>query len=142
LLASAAFGQSVKVAKDDASGELRALYVRFLDTSRLRNKAALDEIMTDDYTQVTVDGRIRTKAIRIQETMQEPDGGSTEALELKDFNVRFYSDAAVAICKVWEQYKFADGAVKKFDIWSTATFVRQKNKWRIAATHISMTELK
>jgi len=38
--------------------------------------------------------------------------------------------------------KLPDGAVKQFDIWSTATFVRQKNKWRIAATHISMTELK
>jgi hypothetical protein len=133
--------QSVRVTKGDTRAELRAIYARFLDATRLKDRAAIDEIMTDDYSQITSEGRLRTKPVRISETLNDPDG-SVEALELRDFNVRIYGNAAVAVCKVWERYKYINGDIKYYDIWSTATFVRQKGKWRIAATHLSMSEAK
>ena len=141
LSAAGISGQSVKSKKPNARAELRDLYINFLNASRLKDRPALDQIMTSDYTQILGDGRIRTKTVRMQETMDDRLG-AIEALELKDFDVRLYGVAAVAVCKVWEQYKHSDGAVKKYDIYSTATFVKQNNKWRIAATHISMIELK
>ena len=135
LPAAVGFGQSVKMTKRDAKGDLRAIYVRFLDASRLRDQAALGELMTDDYTQVVEDGRIRTKAIRIQETMDP--SGTVDVLDLKEFSVRLYGDAAVAVCNVWEQYTY-QGKPKSNDIYSTVTFIKQKGKWRIAATHVSI----
>ena len=139
LFALPAFAQNVKPAKNDTMTELRAVYVRFLDASRLKNEKALKEIMTDDYSQVLPDGRQRTRDIRITETMQ--GNSKDEVLELKEFSARVYGDAAVAVCKVIQQHT-DDGKTHWYDTWSTATFVKQKGKWRIAATHLSNVEVK
>ena len=139
LFALPAFAQSTTPAKNNTVAKLRALYVRFLDASRLKDEKALREIMTDDYSQVLVDGRQRTKEIRIKETMTT--NLNEEVLELKEFSARVYGDAAVAVCKVMQQH-LDDGKPHKHDTWSTATFVKQKGKWRIAATHLSTVEVK
>src|ERR1051325_2450249 len=49
--------------------ELKALYEKLLDASKKKDEKALHEILADSYTQVVDGGRIRTKEIRIKETL-------------------------------------------------------------------------
>ena len=121
--------------KKDATTEVREAYVRFLNASRLADKDALTDIMTDDYSQVLPDGRMRDKATRIRETME--DKGRVMAIDLVEFSARVYGSSAVAVCTVHQEFTDDAGKLVKVDTRSTATLVKNKGKWRVAATHLS-----
>ena len=115
--------------------ELRDLYEKLLVASKNQDDSTLRQILTEDYSQVTAEGRVRTKAIRLQETMS-PDN-KTEILALETFDVFVYENAAVARCRVRNKGVFRG---ESFDekVLSTATFVKEGEVWRIAATHLSI----
>jgi uncharacterized protein (TIGR02246 family) len=121
---------------DEKTGDaLMDLYDRFVEASRVRDEATLKQIMTDDYTQVTASGRFRTKEIRIRDTVE--DKGQALEVMVKEFTPRIYGNAAIAVCRVWEKYKGADGKISEMEVYSTVTFIKQRGKWRIAATHLT-----
>jgi ketosteroid isomerase-like protein len=114
--------------------ELRDIYERLLKAARQKDEKTLRDILTEDYTQVTADGRIRSKEARISETLQSTDELST--LTLEDFKLRVYSGAAIALCRV-SQEGISNGKPFKSTILSTVTFIREGGRWRIAATHLT-----
>ena len=114
--------------------QLKNLYEKLLLASKTKDEAVLRQILTNNYSQVTADGRVRTKAIRLKETML-PDH-TTELLVLESFDVFVYTNAAVARCLVRNKGAFR-GEAFDVKILSTATFVKEGNVWRIAATHLS-----
>ncbi len=95
----------------------------------------LRSILTENYSQVTPEGRVRTKAIRIKETMSPDD--QNELLNLESFDVFLYEGSAVARCLVRNKGIFK-GEAYDIKIMSTATFVKEGRVWRIAATHLSL----
>lgn len=140
LVAAAAIGsgsvlaQSGKAPETRTGKELRGLYEQLLRASKEKDEKVLRRILTDDYLQVTADGRIRSKRDRINETLDPKD--QTLMLSLEDFRLRIYSDAAIALCKV-RQEGTTDGKPYQVNILSTVTFIRQGGRWRIAATHLT-----
>ena len=124
-----------KTPTDNAKQELKALYEKLLFASRTRDETMLRKILTEDYSQVTADGRVRTKAIRIEETMSQDN--QNELLNLESFDVFFYRDSAVARCLVRKKGT-VKGEAYDLKILSTATFVKEGKVWRIAATHLSL----
>lgn len=115
--------------------ELKALYEKLLLASKDKDQQTLDKILTANYSQVTADGRVRTKEIRIKETMQTDV--KVEILNLEEFNLFLYGNAAIARCRVRDK---GINAGEAFDLTylSTATFVMEKGQWKIAATHLSV----
>src|SRR5690349_24100798 len=79
-----------KVTRYPAEKELRALYEKLLVASTAKDKATLERILTETYSQVTPEGRVRTKSIRIQETMSPDLQG--ELLTLESFEVFVYEN--------------------------------------------------
>jgi hypothetical protein len=114
--------------------ELKALYERLLTASQKKDEKALREILSDSYSQVTADGRIRTKEIRINETLSPDD--KIDDLRLESFEPRVYQDSAVAICRVRNKGATRGDAYDR-ELLSTATFVKEGEAWRIAATSLS-----
>ena len=133
-LAVSSFSKTQAQSTEPLKAELRGLYEKLLLASKTKDKVVLQQILADNYSQVTADGRVRTKAIRISETMAPND--NTEVLALESFDLFTYENAAVARCVV--RYKGTDDG-QPFDvkILSTVTFVKEKKVWRIAATHLS-----
>jgi len=123
-----------KVTRHPAEKELKDLYEKLLLASKTKDKATLEQILTETYSQVTADARVRTKSIRIQETMSPNQ--QDELLILESFEVFVYENAAVARCGVRNKGTFKG---EPFDqkIISTATFVKEGGVWKIAATHLS-----
>lgn len=117
-----------------SKNELKDLYEKLLAASKNKDESTLRQILTEDYSQVTADGRVRTKAIRLRETMSTDQ--TTEVLALETFDVFVYENAAVARCVVRNKGT-SGGDAFDVKILSTATFVREGNVWRIAATHLS-----
>ncbi len=114
--------------------ELRSLYEKLLVASKNKDKATLTKILTDNYSQVTADGRVRTKPIRLAETMNPED--KTEILALESFDLFLYNNAAVARCLVRNKGA-SRGESYDVKILSTATFVKDGKVWKIAATHLT-----
>ena len=114
--------------------ELKVLYEQLLLASKNKDEQTLRQILTENYSQVTADGRVRTKAIRLQETMSPNQ--KDELLGLETFDVFIYENAAVARCRVRSKGTFKGEAFDE-KIMSTATFVKEGGVWRIAATHLS-----
>src|SRR5207244_4093112 len=110
------------------------LYERLLLASKKKDEKALREILTDDYSQVMADGKIRTRAMRISDTLSA--GDTTEILTLESFQAQVYQNAAVGICRVREKGA-SKGVGYDKEMLSTATFVKVGNAWRIAATHLT-----
>ena len=123
-----------KVTRYPAEKELRELYEKLLLASKTKNTAMLEEILTETYSQVTADGRVRTKSVRIAET--KASEFQDELLTLESFEVFVYDNAAVARCKVRNKGSFKGEAFDQ-KILSTATFVKEGKAWKIAATHLS-----
>jgi hypothetical protein len=123
-----------KVTRYPAEKELKDLYEKLLLASKTKDKATLDRILTETYSQVTPDARVRTKSIRIQETMSSNQ--QNELLVLESFEVFVYENAAVARCGVRNKGTF-NGEPFDLKILSTATFVKEGGVWKIAATHLS-----
>jgi len=135
LSATALAQTSANIASSRTAAETRAVYVHFLDASRDRKQAELEQLMTDDYRQVLASGRIRTRSTRLTETLS--DIGRITKLQLVDFAPRQYGDTVIAVCKVFESYIDDKNMVTNLDIISTAVFVRVGRNWRIAETHLS-----
>ena len=110
------------------------LYEKLLLASKTKDEAALRQILTENYSQVTDEGKVRTKAIRLQETMSSD--AKIELLTLETFDVFVYANAAVARCRVRNKGTFQGEAFDQ-NLLSTATFVKEGKVWRIAATHLS-----
>ena len=123
-----------KPATTTVEKELRMLYERLLLASKNRDEKTLREILTEDYSQVTADGKVRTKASRIKETLSSED--KTDILALESFQLHVYQNAAVATCLVRDK-----GAIRgeSYDnkMLSTATFIKTGKGWQIAATHLT-----
>jgi hypothetical protein len=101
------FGQHIvqqKPAKATVENSLRQLSERLLVASKAKDEKALREILTDDYSQVTADGKIRTRTTRIADTLLLED--NTEVLSLDSFDVHLYENAAVATCLVRDKGVF------------------------------------
>ena len=128
------YGQQLSPKETKIEKTLKDLYERLLLTSKNRDEKALREILTDKYSQVTNSGRIRTKEIRIKETLSPDD--VNEILALESFKLYVYQNVAVATCLVRNKGKFK-GEDYDFKLMSTATFVKEGKVWRIAATHLS-----
>ena len=114
---------------------LRKLYERLLVASKEKDEKTLRQILTENYTQVVDDGRIRTRDVRIKETLSPDD--VVEVLSLEKFELFPYQNSAVAVCHVRNKRNFA-GQNYDLKIVSTATFVKESGVWRIAATHITV----
>jgi hypothetical protein len=130
---STVFSQSAKISGPRTEKVLHGVFERLLKAAERKDEKTLREILTNDYTQVTADGRIRSKEDRVKETIQSND---SVTLFLEDFRVRSYKTAAIALCRV-RQEVVSDGKTYKSTILSTVTFIRQGGTWRIAATHLT-----
>lgn len=127
--------QPAKESTAQAEKAIRDVYERLLKASKERDEKALREVLADDYSQVTADGRIRSKEQRIKETLQPND--QVNSITLDDFQPRVYADTAIALCRVRDK-GMTDGQAYDSPILSTAVFVRQGGVWRIAATHLAI----
>lgn len=134
-LAVTSFSQPApKSTNQTAEKELKELYEKLLLASKEKDEATLKQILTKNYSQVTAEGRVRTKDIRLQETMSSEL--KDQILTLESFEVFIYEKAAVARCGVRNKGTFKGEAFDQ-KILSTATFVKEGGVWRIAATHLS-----
>jgi hypothetical protein len=97
-----------KTSGDTLKKELQALYEKLLVASKTRDEATLRNILTDNYSQVTPGGRVRTKTIRINETISRED--EIEVLNLDSFDVYIYRASAVARCYVSNKGMFKSEA--------------------------------
>jgi hypothetical protein len=131
---SVGFSQSAKGPAKQLEKKLQDTYKELLRATQLKDEKSLRKILANDYTQVTADGRVRSKAERVKETLQSTDKITT--LSLEDFQLRVYSDAAIALCRVKNE-GVSEGKAYKFTILSTVIFIRQDRTWRIAATHLT-----
>ena len=124
-----------KTSKNSAlEAELRGLYEKLLVASKDKDIETLTKILSDNYSQVTADGRVRTKAIRLKETLDPDD--KTEILALESFDLFIYENAAVGRCRVRNKGT-SRGEGYDVKILSTVTFVKEGKMWRIAATHLT-----
>src|SRR5436853_7080858 len=133
LISQCAVKESAKESTAQTEQAIRAVYERLLKASKEKDEKALREVLADDYSQVTADGKLRSKEQRVKETLQSTE--QIHSLVLEDFQPRVYSGAAIAFCRVRDE-QVAQGQAYNAPIISTALFVRQGGSWRIAATHL------
>ena len=108
-----------------------------LQTALAKNDtAALDRIYADDYTFVSPEGEMQTKAQRL-ESMKSGEM-KFESITFDDAKVRMYGDAAVVNAKTTQK-----STVKGKDNSGTATativFAKSKDGWRVVLGHPSAT---
>jgi ketosteroid isomerase-like protein len=100
----------------------------------VKDIAAAERIMADDYIFITPDGEIRTKADEIGDLKS----GKLKVIALTagEMKVRVYGKAAVVI-GIYELKGTFDGKDISGRFRFTDVFVHEKNEWRIVSTHAS-----
>jgi ketosteroid isomerase-like protein len=103
----------------------------------LRNDTiAIDTLLTDDVTLILTDGTIQTKADLIREAREEVV--KYTRFENVDQVVRFYGPTtAVVTGRTIISGTARDGSAVEVDVIFTDAIVKQGNKWKFAAGHVS-----
>lgn len=93
-----------------------------------------EENLADDFAQITVHGKVRTKRDVVQE-MAGP-GFAMEPYEPTEVQVRMYGETAVVTGRVVQ--RFARGGMRyEVDARYTDVYVRRRGRWLLVSAHAS-----
>jgi hypothetical protein len=111
--------------------EVRRVDEEFHKAFKMEDTAALENLLTDNFLWTHSTGNIQTKAV----ILANVKSGKTqyETVDTDDVDVFFYKNAAVVSGHSTRRYPGKD----IFWIRYTATYIKEKGKWRAAAFHSS-----
>lgn len=137
LAASAqALGQAESETTNREVGqEVIATIAKWGEAVRSRNTKVLDEIFEDNAIITNFDGSTRTKAAELELLKPDP-ANRTLSVKNEDLKVRVFGSAAVATAECRMAY-VRNERLMNTNFRYTATFVRDKGRWRIVALHTS-----
>jgi ketosteroid isomerase-like protein len=104
-----------------------SLDARYQEAVKNNDAAVMDRILADDFTLVTGNGRVYTKADLLKEASEKTV--TYERQEDSNQTVRVWGDTAVVTALLWA--KGSDQG-KPFDykVWFSDTYVRTSTGWR------------
>ena len=97
--------------------------------------AALERVLTDDFTLTLSNGEVSTRANEIAELRS----GKVhyDVFENYDMKVRLYGDSAAVVTGRTKLKGVYDGKTVDKIVQFTDTLVKQNGQWRLAAGHVS-----
>lgn len=119
------------MARESDTTVLKDLEQRWLHAIETRDTAFLDQLLADDFTDVSIHGELRTK----RDVMTSPVSPASATQQLSDINVRSYGDVAVVTGLNTVADKRAGWSVQ---IRFTDVFVEHGGHWRAVSAQESL----
>ena len=120
---------------DDGSRDaLRAAGAKYGEAYQTGDRAALEQVLADDYVFVALDGRVLGKPEAIALWTDRTRGVAT--FEGIESNIRVYGDCAVVTGRQSESGS-AGGKSYTFTYRFTVVWARPKGRWQVVSEHLS-----
>ncbi len=131
-------GQSKKDVKSESlEQELMRLQRAEDEAESKRDFAALERLLTDDYIFTAPNGAISDKKKLIEDIKNDDEGEAGQTINYEDVKVHAYGKTAVVNYQLVVKGKDKDGKDYSNRYRNTVVWVRQQNRWRMAAIHVS-----
>ncbi len=116
--------------------ELMQLQHAVDEAENKKDLAALDRLLADSYIFTAPTGAVSDKKQLIEDIRNaEPEVG--QAISYDEIKVYAYGDSAVVSCLLVVTGRDKDGKDYSNRYRNTVTWVKQQNRWRMAAIHVS-----
>lgn len=119
-----------RAAEEHVADQLVALNQTLIEALSRGDKEAAGAIYADDFLRTTVQGAVLTRA-EVLDGMKPPAPGTRTTYESRDLQVHQYGDTAAVL--VYLSVRHSEGK-PDFLYRVTDTFVKQKGRWRKAAS--------
>ncbi len=116
--------------------ELMRLQHAIDEAETKKDFAALDRLLTDDYIFTAPNGTISDKK-QLIEDIKNAESEAGQIISYDEVKVYAYGDSAVVNCLLVVKGRDTGGKDYTNRYRNTVTWVKQQNRWRMAAIHVS-----
>ena len=123
-----------------AEEEVRRLERQWLDAYEQNDAVAMERIVADDFTITFPEGSMQTKP-QLMKMIKAPRRPGQPRMKFRTEGVqsRAYDDTVILIGRVVSEYE-RDGKPVTEQYRYTDTYVRNKGRWQVVASHLSNVE--
>ena len=122
--------------QDELKQELLRLQRKINEAESKRDFAALDRLLTEDYIFTESNGRISDRK-QLYEDAKKEEPPTGETINYDEVKVYPYGNSAVMSYLLIVEAPGKDGKNKTYRFRGTTTWVKQHNRWRMAAIHVA-----
>ena len=122
--------------QDELKQELLRLQRTINEAESKRDFAALDRLLTEDYIFTESNGRISDRK-QLYEDSKKEEPSTGETINYDEVKVYPYGNSAVMSYLLIVEAPGKDGKKNTYRFRGTTTWVKQQNRWRMAAIHVA-----
>ena len=122
--------------QDELKQELLRLQHEINEAELKRDFVALDRLLTENYIFTESNGRISDRK-QLYEDMKKSEPSTGETINYDEVKVYPYGDSAVMSYLLIVEVPGKDGMNNTYRFRGTTTWVKQQNRWRMAAIHVA-----
>lgn len=116
---------------DDDNEEAQQAYRTYVKAWKLKDLAALRNLISDDYMAVNFEGKVSDKENEISTAKSDPEW---LAMTVDGIHTRIFENTAIASGFISAEGKRRDGDVFKAKVRFLATLIKRNGVWQLVAT--------
>ena len=129
LFSSGPFASSTNA--DNDNDEAQQAYRAYVKAWKLKDLAALRNLISDDYMAVNFEGKVSDKENEISTAKADPEW---LAMTVDEIHTRIFGNTAIASGFISAEGKRRDGDVFKAKVRFLATLIKRNGVWQLVAT--------
>jgi ketosteroid isomerase-like protein len=116
---------------DNGNEEAQQAYRTYVKAWKLKDLAALHNLISDDYMAVNFEGRVSDKENEISTARGDPEW---LAMTVDEIHTRIFGNTAIASGFISAEGKRRDGEVFQAKVRFLATLIKRNGVWQLVAT--------